>query len=127
MFVNLVLWGECKEGLRATYHRKSDLVGGDVHVGTDDGPRREVHSFAHHVLPEKSLLLFQELCHVTGEVEQALEVFKCWAVLCCCYGGATFTFVVMVCLRYVVHHPHKLRSLLSLVGRTAFLFVFVSH
>lgn len=43
------------------YHRDSYLVGPDVHVRADDGSRREVDSFAHHVFPEQSVLLLQDL------------------------------------------------------------------
>lgn len=44
-----------------TYHWDSYLVGPYVHVWTDDRACCVVHSFAHHVFPEQSVLLLQDL------------------------------------------------------------------
>lgn len=46
------------------YHWDSYLVGSYVHVWTDDRSCCEVHSFAHHMFPEQTIFLFQDL---TGE------------------------------------------------------------
>lgn len=43
------------------YHRYSYLVGPDVHVWTDDRSCSVINSFAHHVFPEQSVLLLQDL------------------------------------------------------------------
>ena len=43
------------------YHRYSYLIGSDVHVWTDDRSRSVVHSFSHHMFPEQSILLLQDL------------------------------------------------------------------
>ena len=43
------------------HHRDPDLVRVDVGVGGDDGAGGVVDTLAHHVLPEQSLLLLQQL------------------------------------------------------------------
>lgn len=44
-----------------SYHGYSNLIGSNVHVWTDDGASSKVHSLSHHMLPEQTLLLLQEL------------------------------------------------------------------
>lgn len=44
-----------------SYHGYSNLIGSDVHVRTDDGASSVVHSLPHHMFPEQTLFLLQEL------------------------------------------------------------------
>ena len=43
------------------YHRYPYLICPYVHVWTDDRSCSIVHSFAHHMFPEQSVLLLQDL------------------------------------------------------------------
>lgn len=53
------------------YHRYSYLVGPYVHVWTNDRSRSVVHSFSHHMFPEQSFLLLQDLA---GERRQLVFI-----------------------------------------------------
>ena len=57
---------EWSDGLRVgeffcKHHGYTDLISVDVRVGGDDRPARKVHTFAHHMLTEQTLLLLENL------------------------------------------------------------------
>lgn len=44
-----------------SYHWYSNLIGSDVHIRTNDRACSVIHTFSHHVLPEQTIFLLQEL------------------------------------------------------------------
>ena len=55
--------------LLGEHERDSDLIGADVRVRGDDGTTCVVDALTHHVLPEQSILLLQQL---GGEIKISL-------------------------------------------------------